>query len=81
MEFVIVVEIEQASNIYKNMKLKLPIRLSEDDAGVSKHVGVFTIYEIKYTHIYVCVCVCVCVRARVCVCVRAPVPVAAWAKA
>jgi hypothetical protein len=57
-EVVIVVEIEQARmyNMYKNMKLKLPIRLSEDDAGASKHVGVLTIYKIKY-YIYVYVCV------------------------
>jgi len=35
------------------------IRLPEDDAGVSKHVGVLTIYKILL--IYMCVCVCVCV--------------------
>jgi hypothetical protein len=46
MEVVIVVGIEQARmyNIYTNMRLKLQIRFPEDDAGVSKHVGVFTIY-------------------------------------
>jgi hypothetical protein len=46
MEVVIVGEIEQARmhNIYKNTKPKLP----EDDAGALKHVGVLTIYKIKY---------------------------------
>ena len=50
MEVVIVVEIEQARmyNIYENTKPELP----EDDAGASKHVGVLTIYKIKYIYIY-----------------------------
>jgi hypothetical protein len=41
------------------------IRIPEDDAGVSKHVGVLTIYKIFLIYIYiythVCVYVCVCV--------------------
>ena len=46
MEVVIVVETGKArmQSIYKNTKPKLP----EDDAGASKHVGVLTIYKIKY---------------------------------
>ena len=31
------------------------IRLPEDDAGVSKHVGVLTMYKILFIYIYLCV--------------------------
>jgi hypothetical protein len=41
------------------------IRLPEEDADASKHIGVITIYKILLIcriciYIYMCVCVCVC---------------------